>query len=59
MPFMLDLDHTHDWVWREDWEGDPRIPNGTHDTSCWVCKECGEEISATEMRKYDSMPWLQ
>ena len=30
----------HDWQWVDDWEGDPTIPNGTHDLSGWVCRKC-------------------
>lgn len=33
----------HQWVYIEDWYGDPTIPNGTADCSFWRCEECGME----------------
>lgn len=42
----------HDFEYREDWEGDPGVINGTH-TLCWLeCMHCGEERSAS----YDDRP---
>lgn len=32
----------HVWTFVADWEGDPRIPNGTHDLSHFECEHCGE-----------------
>lgn len=33
----------HDFEYREDWEGDPGVINGTH-TICWLeCMHCGTE----------------
>ena len=34
----------HDWVYVPDWEGDPSVPNGTHDVSYYECTKC-EEVS--------------
>lgn len=42
----------HDFEYREDWEGDPGVINGTH-TLCWLeCMHCGAERSAS----YDDGP---
>jgi hypothetical protein len=29
-----------DWMFVPDWEGDPSLPNGTRDTSYWLCSNC-------------------
>lgn len=42
----------HDFEYREDWEGDPGVINGTH-TLCWLeCMHCGTERPAD----YDDRP---
>ena len=38
---MIECDHN--WVWLNDWYGDPDVPNGTQDCSRWECSFCGEE----------------
>lgn len=42
-------DCDHNWEFVADWEGDPDLPNGTHDLSHWRCLECGlEQIETPE-----------
>lgn len=37
----------HEFEYREDWEGDPGVINGTH-TLCWLeCIHCGSERPAS------------
>lgn len=48
--------HRHDWSYLKDWEGDPTIPNGTHDVSVWRCTGCGDERDASGFNGREEPP---
>lgn len=35
----------HRWIFIQDYEGDPSIPNGVNEFSYWECLYCGMQVN--------------